>query len=230
MNFSIILPSRERPELLKSFIQSIEKTTEDFDNIEVLIALDECDKHTDYKFLEEYEYVLVFRVRRSANFSKDYYNFLASQSIGNWIICANDDSEFKTDGWDNLALGVLESRPNIVYGFIEDGMDGYRVAKYDPYCSFPLIGRKGYETLGYIFPDRIPIWGANLWVKYLYEELNSWVKLPIKIQHLTHRNKTRSIDHINEQITRKYMFVLPDPTRLEFEKLRIALEQEKAKV
>lgn len=226
MNFSIILPSRERRELLDKFLMSITMMTSSLGDIEVLVAIDDDDKRTDYRFLEDYPFVRLFRVRRSANFSKDYYNFLAKQTTGRWIICANDDSVFTTKNWDKIAYGTLESLPNVIYGFINDGMDGYRVAKYGEYCSFPLIGRAGYEALWYIFPDRIPIWGANLWVKSLYEDIKSHVKIPITIQHLTHRNKTREIDHINEQITRKYMFVQPNHTKQEYEKLLLALAKE----
>lgn len=226
MNFSILLPSRERPELLKSLLNSIKDTTEDLERIEVLLAIDDDDR-TDYSFLDRYDFVRSFKVRRSINFSKDYYNFLVSKSTGKWIICCNDDSKFETNCWDSTAYSVLSNRSSLIYGFINDGMDGYRVNHYGEYCSFPLQGRGVYETLGYVFPDRIPIWGANLWTKYLYEEIGSWVKLPILIKHYTHRNKTRSIDHINEQIVRKYAFVRPQPTRAEIDKMRIAMEKEK---
>ena len=225
MNFSIIFPTRERTELLKKCLESIDQNTEDTDRIEVLLAIDDDDKRTDYGFLEDYSFVRAFRVRRSVNFSKDYYNFLASQSRGKWIICANDDCQFETSCWDSVAYNILKDRSNVIYGFINDGMDGFRVKHYGKYCSFPLQGREGYNVLGYIFPDRIPIWGSNLWVKALYEQIGSVVELPILVKHYTHRNKTRSIDHINEQITRKYMFYKSDSTEEEYEKLLNAFKK-----
>lgn len=223
MNFSIILPSRERPGLLAQLLDSLKTNTEDIKNIEVIIALDEDDK-TDYSFLENYKFVTAFRVRRSLNFSKDYYNFLAQKSSGRWIICMNDDGRFETDGWDDLVLGILDNCSNVIYGHTQDGMDGFRVKHYEPYCSFPLVGRGGYEALGYIFPPRIPIWGANIWTKYLYEQVGSVVKLPIMIKHYCPYNKTRERDHISDRITRHQgNYVHPESTEQEFQKVSEAL-------
>lgn len=220
MDFSIILPSREREILLLKLLLSINDTTEDLDRIEVLIAVDDDDTIDYEKKMGHLSFVKFFRVRRSLNFSKDYYNFLASKSSGKWIICCNDDAVFETQCWDSTCRGILENQSNIVYGFIEDGMDNFRVKAHAPYCSFPLQGRGGYEALGYIFPDRIEIWGANLWVKYLYEQLGSVVKLPILIHHYTHHNKTRDRDHISDRIaSNQGIYRHPKPTRAEFEKL-----------
>lgn len=221
MKFSIIFPTRERPQLLKNVLDSIKEKSCTIEDVEVLLALD-IDDITDYTFLDFYSFVNPFRVTRSLNFSKDYYNFLAQQSCGRWIITANDDCVFETQDWDSLAYEVLKDKPGVIYGWIEDHLGPWRAKGHGNYCCFPLQGRAGFEALGYIFPFRVPTWGADIWTKYLYDQVGSIINIPISIKHYCYHNKTREQDHISKRIQNSQV---PFDFRPNYDEINILLSQ-----
>ena len=211
--FSIIFPTRERVELLYSLLRSIQTTTSNLSDIEVLIAVDEDDFGTQ-NFINgcNLDFVNMHIVKRSLNFSRDYYTYLAKHSTGRWIIVCNDDCQFETLQWDIKAYDVLKDKPGVIYGWIQDGIDGYRAKGHGNYCCFPLFGRKGYEALGYIFPADIPTWGADLWARKLYDQISSVVELPITIRHYCHHNLSRPQDEISKRIQENQVSFNMNPT------------------
>lgn len=200
--FTIVFPSRERPILLRKILDSITKNTFSHDDIEVLIAIDN-DDHS-YDNFEFPFFVQIFRVKRSLNFSRDYYSFLAAHGTGKWIIGCNDDGEFMTPDWDLKSSEVLDeyigNGPNVVHGWIEDGLGNWRAKGHGKYCCFPLIGRDGFDAMGFLFPDRIPTWGADLWTRKIYDAIDRVIELPMTIKHHCYHNQTREADHINQRI------------------------------
>lgn len=227
--FTILFPTRERPKLLKALLDSLVANTSNLDDIEVLIAIDIDDK-TDYELLGAYSFVRDFRVHQSMNFSENYYNFLAYHSTGEWIITGNDDCCFETKNWDWIAYNALKDRPRVIYGWIEDNLGKYRARGQGDYCCFPLFGRRGYETLGYIFPSRIPTWGADIWSSNLYKQINSRITLPIKIHHICYHNMTRSQDHLNKRIGQNQVNYSTRPIRQEIEALMNALNRPESEI
>lgn len=222
IKFSIVFPTRERRTLLQLLLESVKDNTSDISCVEVLIATDDDDA-TDYAFLKDYAFVQRFVVKRSLNFSHDYYNFLAVKTIGRWIITGNDDMRVETKSWDVIAFNTLKDLPSVIYGWIEDGLDGFRVRGGGSYCCFPLQGRGGYEALGYVFPGRVPTWGADILLGSLYTKVNSVVKIPIMFRHYCYHNGTREQDHVNKRISQNQVMYSVRPTRQEIEVLIKAL-------
>lgn len=198
MNFSIIFPTRERPHLLMKYLQSLIATTHNILALEVLIAIDDDDASYDDMVMPDF--VRVFRTKRSLNFSRDYYSMLAKEAKGAWIIGANDDAVSETLNWDLIAYDILKEKPGVIYGWIEDGLGEWRAKGHGDYCCFPLLGREGVEALGYFFPARVPTWGADIWAKGLYDQVDSVVELPIVMRHLNYHNGTREQDMVSKRI------------------------------
>jgi len=208
IDFSIILPSRDRQRLLTNLLRSIEKNTGYLNKVEVLVAYDNDDGA-----MESYAYwakenigpwVKFYDVPRSSNFSKDYYTYLYNQSSGRWVIACNDDAEFITPNWDieaKKALGdYIKSGPNVVYGWIEDELGTSRMTQFGDYCCFPLLGRDGVDSLGYYFSDAVPIWGADIWLQKLYKNVSKVCKIPFTIKHISHHNGLREQDELNKRL------------------------------
>lgn len=231
MNFSVVFPTRNRIDLLKNLLDSIQENTEDLSRIEVLIAVDEDDVATQ-KFIHDspYLFVRMFVGKRSLNFSKDYYTYLAFQSTGRWVIACNDDCVFETKNWDTLAYEVLKDKPGVIYGWSEDGIGEYRAHGHGNYCCFPLQGRAGIEALGYFFPSRIPTWGADIWIKNLYDQVRSVVQLPITIKHYCYHNYTREQDEVNKHIQNNQVHYDVRPGYDEVNKLLKVIRQQKVTV
>ena len=110
MNFSLIFPTRERPELLTNLLQSLDDNTSNKKEVEILIAKDKCDETDVWSIVKKFDKlnISVYEVDRSTNFSRDYYNFLARQSSGNFIWALNDDVEFPQKFWDITLNSELE--------------------------------------------------------------------------------------------------------------------------
>lgn len=227
MRFTLILPSRGRVGLLGQFIDSVKNMSDDLSQIEVLVVHDNDDSETR-GFLDQlskhvYGFVKYWSVPQSLNFSKDYYNFLASKATGEWIVCCNDDARIETPHWDTLAFEILKDKPRVIYGYIEDGLGGAKARGGGEYCCFPLQGMKGVHAMGFVFPTRIPCWGADMWARNLYDQIGSTVKLPIKFMHYCHHNRTRPQDEVSRKIAQTQVAYSVRPDCHEVEALISAL-------
>lgn len=220
MKFSIIFPTRERPSLLRSLLESIKETTANLENVEVLVAYDDDDYVTE-DFIETegpmMPWVIWVECKRSLNFSRDYYSHLARISNGRWIIICNDDAIFKTPRWDAIIEPILNQfirkSPNVVYGWIEDDLGKARLTQFGNYSCFPLFGRDGVEKLGYVFPEDIPTWGADIWAWKTYALINRIVTLPMTISHICPHNGTREVDEVHERIRKNQIRIDMNPRR-----------------
>lgn len=230
---SVIFPTRERPKLLGNILRSIAFTTHNPDNVEVLIAYDDDDSVTkmalpEMKAIPRLNLVPV-ECKRSMNFSRDYYSKLAKIGKGDWFVVVNDDADFRTMNWDCLTRDALNAAikdgPNIIYGWVEDNLGKNRLTQFNNYTCFPILGRAGVEKLGYIFPETIPTWGADIWAYYLYNRINRIAKVPITISHISHHNGTREQDAINKRIEQscRGQAIQMYPTREELHALDEAL-------
>lgn len=225
--FSIVFPTRERVELLDKCLRSIAENSYEINDVEALIAVDDDDYITqDYVQRSKWPFVKWNFVKRSLNFSRDYYTFLAKQSTGKWIITVNDDCEFVTKNWDYLVEKVLNQKPGVVYGWAEDELGEWRAKGHGNYCCFPLQGRVGFEALGYIFPADIPTWGADIWAKNLYDQVGSVAELPITIRHHCHHNKTREQDEVSKRIQNNQVGFDVRPSYTQVNILLAALKKE----
>lgn len=228
-DFSIVFPSRERPQLITNLLDSIRNMTKELDKIEVLVAIDSDDKDMEkYMQISKYRFVKFFQVERSLNFSRDYYSFLTAQSTGRWVIACNDDAEFMTQGWDEIAKrtleGYLNGGPNIVYGWIEDMLGKHRLTQFGNYCCFPLLGREGIDALKCFFPDRIPTWGADIWAEKIYNHIGRTVRIPMMIRHISIHNGLRAPDAIYQRIASNQVACEMNPTNDEINSLIAAIK------
>lgn len=224
--FSIVFPTRERTELLENLLKSIAKNTTDLKNIEIRIAYDIDDQATaDFILAKKFPELPITWVcgTRSLNFSRDYYTSLALSTSGKWVVVINDDTEFRTPGWDTIAAKALQDAigdgPNVMYGWVEDNLGKARAMQFNNYTCFPILGRAGIDALGYVFPERIPLWGADIWCRYLYGHVKRVAEVPITIAHICHHNGTRPQDHINKRIQANTPPVPMTPTAEEINKL-----------
>ena len=161
MNFSLIFPTRGRAKQLGDLLKSLQITTEDKDKVEILIAVDNDDlffKKSKTRFVKRFPELNIrfFAVKRSENFSKDYFNFLAEKTKGKFILALNDDAVFETPGWDLIVLDKAkeyfkDKKDKIVYIRLGDNEIGY--APHGFSC-FPALSRKAYKALGFFFNEQ----------------------------------------------------------------------------
>jgi hypothetical protein len=157
---SFLLPSRGRPLGLIKTILSINEATKFYDEIEMLIRLDDDDPTANPSFIED--------IIREARFHVDvkvgprgegyvhlhyFINEMASRAKGRWLWLFNDDSTVETKQWDYVLRGVELDLPSRIRDMTvircsypySDG----RKDKYNPNNIFPIIRRTMTQLLGH---------------------------------------------------------------------------------
>jgi GT2 family glycosyltransferase len=233
MKFSVLLNSRERPEMLVSLIESLYRTCKEPNEIEVLIGGDMDDRTLDAPssvIPQHYNLVRFFRREREPNLHT-YLNFLYGQSEGQYIFVLNDDCVMETPNWDSIIYNKMEyyasSFPDrIMYGKVIDNSTD-RVNQ--DYAAFPIFSREAVEALGYVMPERFPMWGADVAIYRIYAAIGRIVDLTdVKINHVLHSNGLPG-DHLRAEMMEVFLehpkdYFSYDITD-EVNKLRLALEE-----
>jgi hypothetical protein len=108
---SVLLPTRQRVELVKHSLHSVVSTASNPAEIEILIAYDNDDAESQEFFsgpqwkqwqTQHGVSARVFCVPRWGYKSLyKYYNYLADQSQGQWLLLWNDDAALETLNWDD---------------------------------------------------------------------------------------------------------------------------------
>lgn len=108
---SVMLPTRQRTDLVKRSLESLSKTAHNPTDLEILIAYDNDDQESQSFFSSDQwtqwltEHNLEARTFAVSRWGyrnlHEYYNYLASQSHGSWLFMWNDDAVMETPGWDS---------------------------------------------------------------------------------------------------------------------------------
>lgn len=213
MNFSIILASRERTHLLDPLLHSIQRTTSDPGNTEVLVCIDEDDRQTlEYtKQVKACKFSHFFVRPRQRNLNHEYLNWAwKNHSSGKFVIICNDDCLFQTPNWDQIILhklnAYLADKPDgVVYGWISDSL--IERAGGLNYCCFPLVSRSAGLVLNWIMPPEFDAWGADIGLWRVYNCIGRVCDLSeMLIDHISYHSGKRERDEISryvQQISRK---------------------------
>lgn len=140
--FSLLCPSRGRPEMCHRFVSSAYQNAKWPGRLEVLIYLDSDDPS-----LKDYVSALSSTpariiVGKSEGVGKAW-NCLARASSGEYLMMANDDLVYESKEWDwGLLKQLLRFPDQFVLGYADDGINEGR------HCAFPIVSRRWYEELG----------------------------------------------------------------------------------
>jgi glycosyltransferase involved in cell wall biosynthesis len=174
IQFSIILPTRERLVGLQKTLDSFENMTDKLDELEMLLVMDKDDPTKDMvqELINKYHYSVIALVRdRSEHFCRDYYNWGAAKSKGKNIMMFNDDCTMLTKGWDTIIKKKVGSRQ--VY--LVDLWDSTH-EDLNSFPRFPMLSRKAYEAQGFFFHPTIRMWGTDVIVYKTFEAAGAVVE------------------------------------------------------
>lgn len=161
---SVITPSRRRIPLLEDSVASLLETAAHPEAIEILVAADPDDTATQQVTLPQVR-VWTAPQRYGYRGLSMYYNALAEQAVGVWLMIWNDDAFMETPGWDDLiraqAPGVLWERSEL------------------PGTPFPVIPAAWVRHLGRMCPST----HIDMWVNDIGRLTGTGHHLPISIKH-----------------------------------------------
>jgi hypothetical protein len=173
MKFSILVPTRERPEIFARMIQSA-KYSQGTD-CEVLVFFDTDDVSKDSYDLTLADDAIMEDVK-SVGFA---WNRLAEDAQGEFLMMANDDIVFEQD-WDMKLLPLIAER------LPADGFSVFWCADGTgrKACTFPFVSRKWYEALGYLAPTCFNFLWHDTWVGDIAQRANRGLFIPeVLIEH-----------------------------------------------
>ena len=206
---SLLCPTRQRTKKFLRFIESIIEHTENLNNLELLVLIDE-----DEKFVSEYEN-LIKEINLKQNFIKLYkkslksnperMNFLYSKSNGEIILPVNDDMIFLTNNWDNYLRNDFNkcklNEPFSVWLRCD------RKYTYLDASAFPAVNRNWKNRLGYLSYPEFKNWYQDTWICDLGRRTGLYVvskKILVKQFHANsfenEIDDTHRINHTKENI------------------------------
>jgi len=142
--FSLILPTRDRPKLAYRLLKSIAETTSNIDKIEVVLYIDEDD--VDSRQIN-YPGVSLLKIVGNDKNMGAIINKCYAQSQGKFIMLLNDDMIFRTKNWDETILKEFVLFPDgiaLIYG--NDLYYGKKVP------TFPVLSRIACKIMGHVCP------------------------------------------------------------------------------
>jgi len=177
---SVVLPSRERPQLAKEAIESFGGHK----GFEFIVAIDDDDT-SDYSEVKKIAKVLVMP-RAGYRHLEKYMNAMAKVSKGDWIMNFNDDAK-------------LESSPEDLYDTVDEFAHTQPIV-LNPWKEldnlFPIISRKFYEIVGHFSLNT----HVDSWVQEVSEHTGTQYYIPgIKINHF--RDTLSDTTHEDSQRT-----------------------------
>jgi glycosyltransferase involved in cell wall biosynthesis len=139
--FSLIVPTRGRPEGLRRLLDSLLATAANPESIELIAVVDEDDVQS-----RDFQYsALVFHtVVVPPGLSMGELNLAGYRTaLGRYLMLLNDDVIARTAGWDAILKSVLEHYPDgIVLGHVNDLLFSQKL------CTFPLLTRDFCDLSG----------------------------------------------------------------------------------
>jgi glycosyltransferase involved in cell wall biosynthesis len=198
MNFSIIIPTRKRPESLSRLLNSIKEKTHDLSDVEIIIYKDT----DDIVELPEGLNANILTRKRSDKLIKDYINQMALMSEGKYVWFLGDDCEIVTDQWDVLAKKIIEeSKMDKFFGDTKDNTRNFN--NVGQFACFPIISRKSIDALGYFFHPEIAAWGGDKYCHYVYSQANKVLDMQ-KIELIHHHVRNDDTAAKVEEAYNKY--------------------------
>jgi len=185
---TLILPFRERIELLNNMLASLHKTTRFPDQLEIIMAVDDDDKvlreYTQERIIQENKpfSIRFYQTKKAEHFINDYWNPIAKMAKGRWVMAINDDSVFKTKKWDKeisdkMSNRARDLRDDIVYGKTDDCCTlGNRNSKDSYFSCWALQSKEAVNALGFFYDPNIWVWGPDQVMGLIYLALNKLTK------------------------------------------------------
>lgn len=141
MKFSILHPSRSRPEKSFGNIQFWKGMSSGNNDIEIIVMLDEDDPKRK-RYVELYQDSVV-RIAYDRNKSSvEAINNAAKFATGDIILVVSDDTSC-SNSWDELILKEVEGKTDWILK-TQDGIQDY-------ICTLPIMDRVYYDRFGYIY-------------------------------------------------------------------------------
>jgi hypothetical protein len=136
---SLLLPTRERPQLARRFLQSVAEQSAYPQGVEIILYADEDDVASHGI---DYPGLVIRRLIGPRQSMGSYNSDCLAASIGGIVVLVNDDMVIRTHGWDEKLRQLDESVDDKIY--LAYGNDMFKKGNL---CTFPILSRRTCEVL-----------------------------------------------------------------------------------
>jgi len=176
---SLLLPTRGRPDNLRRFYRSIEETSDNLKDIEVIVRVDKDDPKLDEYNSIEKELPIKFIYGDRDVLSK-YWNECWRQAKGPIYGHMGDDIIFRTKGWDSAVKDKFnEYEDKIVFVHGDDGGGNGRA-----FGTHGFIHKEWADTVGYFVPPYFSSDYNDTWLNDVSNILDRRAYVDILTEHM----------------------------------------------
>jgi hypothetical protein len=168
---SLLCPTRERVAMAETYIRSAFTTATYPKRVELLLYVDNDDLELkNYQaMVEKYatKRLKVYVIAGPPISVSQSWTHLAERSTGHYLAMGNDDLVYVTKGWDvRLEEEAAKYPDDIFCMWFNDGL------KKETHCTFPIISRKWYNTVGYFSPGIFEFFFNDTWIMKIGEKID----------------------------------------------------------
>lgn len=173
---SLVFATRNRPENLRRFYQSVKNTAHELPEICVYIDNDDLVSVAVAKELG-FKYVQGSRLPLA-----QCYNAAANLATGNILMFAGDDLIFRKKGWDSMVRSEFNRYSDkIIFVYGHDGHQGERLGTHG------FLHRRWIQAVGYFVPPYYCKDYFDQWITEVADALGRKVYLPVILaEHMHH--------------------------------------------
>lgn len=176
IEFSLIMPTRNRFELLKDNVSTFFKFAKNPDRVEMILIMDFDDpsiKDT-MDLLANLSNTYLVCQHRTGYLIKDYNNRGSQLSTGKYIWILNDECEMITKNWDEILANKMEAflkdKPDrLLYTLINDDTHYSAGIQHCSGCCFPVMTREAVDCINGIMPPEINAHGADYAIYQIFK-------------------------------------------------------------
>ncbi len=197
MRISVLIPSK-RPKDLERLLESLKRTTFDYNSLELIILRDS----TDYSFKRTDGLVEIYTTPTGR--VSDLFEICYLHATGDWILFGNDDVIFETYNWDMIFKAKIMQYPDKIVLFYPND----EIFKGNLAC-FPLVSAKAMGIAKGIFPMPYQIYKVDDSIQDIFP-INRRIYVPeIIVKHMNLVNEgpgyktERGIYPNNEKVLRE---------------------------
>lgn len=162
---TVMIPTRGRREELQASISSLLSNASNPASVEILIRIDDDERYNDYYVGEPQQIRVLQGERHGYRHLHRYYNEMAAQAQGEWLMLWNDDAYMEEPEWDKK---------------IRNAGSGLQVLNPTGNLNvFPIIHKSVYELLGHISQQA----HTDTWIQEVSRAAQIERYLPLKIKH-----------------------------------------------
>jgi len=169
---SILIPTRNRPENITRLYNSLLETSNNIDDIEVLLYVDNDDN--------SYDHLTFNKVRGERIVLSEMWNTLYNYCHGDIIMHCGDDIIFRTPNWDTIVKNKFTEFPdNIAFVFGNDGSP-----HNGNFGTHGFVHRKWVETIGYFVPPYFSSDYNDTWLNDVAKIIGRHIHVDILTEHM----------------------------------------------